>query len=622
MSFRTRLTTFFLMIVIVPMVGVGALVLRLIADGQQAKVDARASGLATSAQSLYTHQSDIAMADARAIAMNATLRPGPRLDAQLGRVRARTGLARIVVRQGGRILADIGDHTAVAPGEARASGASGGDITVWVSQLRAADYAADLTGKGVGVVVRGGGRTLAATPIDAGSLRFGSHGGVSVDGDSYRYLTQRFHGFAGQRVRVTVLSNTAASSSNTGSNRLVAAVFIAGFLLLAFAFSVLASRALEGQLGRFLQAARRLASGDFSASVPIEGRDDFAALGSEFNNMSAQLAHRLDELSEERRRLRESIRRIGETFASGLDRQAVLELALRSSMDAVRADSGRLTVRREAEGRLVEILRLGTLEGFEEQFLEAERGALRTASFGEATSDSCGVAAITLGSPDAGGPVQALITVCRGSAGFSDDDRDLLRSLASQATLALENIQLHVQVQRQAVTDELTGLVNHGRFQELLSGEIGQVRRYHHHVGLIMLDLDNFKRVNDTYGHQQGDVVLKQVARVLRESSRDADSPARYGGEELALILPHTDLEGTYAIAERVRQAIEHLRIPRLDHKGELQVTASVGVAAASSGDKDSLIAEADSALYAAKRAGKNRTVRAPIVAAEVAAGE
>ena len=80
-------------------------------------------------------------------------------------------------------------------------------------------------------------------------------------------------------------------------------------------------------------------------------------------------------------------------------------------------------------------------------------------------------------------------------------------------TLALENVELHYQVQRQAVTDELTGLANHGRFQDLLSDEMEQVRRYHHPVGLIMLDIDDFKSVNDTYGHQQGDLVLRQVAR-------------------------------------------------------------------------------------------------------------
>jgi len=101
------------------------------------------------------------------------------------------------------------------------------------------------------------------------------------------------------------------------------------------------------------------------------------------------------------------------------------------------------------------------------------------------------------------------------------------------------------------------------------------------------------------------------VAGVLRDNSRDADSPARYGGEEMALILPHTDLDGAHAIAERVRAEVEGLRISRLDGDGALRATVSVGVAASADGDKEGLVADADAALYEAKRQGKNRTIRA-----------
>jgi diguanylate cyclase (GGDEF)-like protein len=201
-----------------------------------------------------------------------------------------------------------------------------------------------------------------------------------------------------------------------------------------------------------------------------------------------------------------------------------------------------------------------------------------------------------------------LITAGRRKREFNEDDREILRSLAAQTTLALENVELHYQVRRQAVTDELTGLANHGRFQELLQTEMEEVRRYRYPVGLIMLDLDDFKSINDTYGHPQGDVVLEHVARVLRDASREVDIPARYGGEEMAVILPHTNLAGAYAIAERLRRAIQTLSIPTGDGHNALRITASFGVAASLDGDKEALISGADAALYVAKRRGKNRT--------------
>jgi diguanylate cyclase (GGDEF)-like protein len=338
--------------------------------------------------------------------------------------------------------------------------------------------------------------------------------------------------------------------------------------------------------------------------------------------MSSQLEQRLEELQQERARLRESIHRIGQTFASNLDRPALLELALHTAVDAVQAKCARLTVRDSPEEPLAQVGLIGSLRGLEGRCHEAEARALSNGGLGEADSDGVYIASVALGPLDAGGRVRGLITVARPEREFDEGDRDILRSLAAQATLALENVELHYQVQQQAVTDELTGLANHGRFQELLQTEIEQVRRYKHSVGLIMLDLDDFKSINDTYGHQQGDVVLKQVARALRDTSRDADVPARYGGEEMAVILPHTDLGGAFSISERVRRAIEALRVPRLDGDGTLRITASFGVAASADGDKDALIADADAALYEAKRQGKNRTVKTQAHTANVISGE
>jgi diguanylate cyclase (GGDEF)-like protein len=606
MSFRTRLTSFFVLIVVIPMVTVGFLVFVLISNSQQAKSEARANGLATAARSLYTEQIAAASRDAQTIARALGVQGSRLMPAYVRTLADRLGLARVVVSVGARRIADVGDPTAIAPGQAVLT-TGRRSVTITVSEITAAQYIRDLSGPGAAVVLRQGYRTLAST--FPGSLRLpGSRTATAtIGGTTYRAVSQLLPGFGGP-VAVTVLSSNAATGRLTGS-RIIAAAFIVAVLLLAVGFSVLASRALHGQVSRFLQAARRLAGGDFSSPIQIEGHDEFAELGQEFNNMSSQLERRLDELSRERARLREAIHRIGQTFAANLDRPALLELALKTAVDAVQAEAGRVSVRGSPQEPLVEAAREGSLQGLETHILQAERAALRNGGCGQSGEDAFEVLSATMTPVEPGGRTHGLITVVSRGRRFSEDDRDVLRSLAGQASLALENVDLHLQVSRQAVTDELTGLANHGRFQELLATQVEQVRRYHTPLGLIMLDIDNFKQINDTFGHQQGDLVLKRVARVLAETSREADFPARYGGEERALILPHTDLEGAHAIAERIRAAIQATRIPRNDGDGALHVTVSLGVAASTDCTKDQLIAQADAALYEAKRTGKNRTV-------------
>jgi len=634
MSFRTRLTSFFVVIVVAPMLAIGVLVFRLIGDSETGKADARAAGLSSAVTSVYTAAQARAQSIATTLIKDVTLSRAaatgrdPAAQAQLTQLAAQEGLDRVLLEigTGTRPLVDVGTGAgAIAPGAATVLAAHGHPAaTVEVSVLTASQYATELSAgdSGVGVVVRQGPLTLASTLPGSSGHRLPGPGTVHIDGTAYRAVTTLHRGLGGKPVHVTVLVNLAKFESSVQGDEVLAAIFIALFVLLAFAFSVLSSRALQSQLGRFLEAARRLGSGDFSAPVPTEGRDEFAALGQEFNSMSNQLEHRLDDLSRERARLRESIRRIGQTFASNLDRPALLELALKTAVDAVQASCGRASIRPGPGQALEESARVGHIAGFEGRIEEAERSALANARLGESSADDQFVAAVPLGPAEGETVPRGIITVARRGRAIDEDDREVLRSLAAQATLALENVDLHYQVQRQAVTDELTALANHRRFQELLATEMDQVRRYHYPVGLIMIDVDDFKRVNDTYGHPQGDVVLAEVARVVRECSRETDAPARYGGEEMAVILPHTELEGAFAIAERVRTAIEALEIPLMERPGSLRVTASLGVAASTDGNKDALIASADAALYTAKRQGKNRTISGTASAADVVGAE
>ncbi len=618
MSFCARLTIFFVVIVVVPMVAIGVLMFRLIDDSQQGKADARAAALASTAGNVYQSEAAAGRADAETLAHDVGSLSGKSLSVRFATLATRAGLARATLSNRATTLADVGDRSAIAPGSAiLRHGPNGHTMTVTVSELTASQYARELSAPGVAVVVRQGNRTLASTGALPSDPSLPANGNVTVHGNGYRAVGQTFAGFGGTPVKVTVLSALSATSASLGGSRTVAAVLIVAFLVLAFGFSILASRALQGRLSGFLEAARRLGSGDFSSPIRVEGHDEFASLAAEFNSMSAELSHRLDELSRERVRLQEAIRRIGHTFASSLDRPALLELALKTAVDAVQASGGRLTVRTSEQEPLVEACREGSLSGLEDVVRDAERTALKDRGVAEAHTAAVSVAAVTLGPLELDARAHGVITVARRGRPFTDDDLEVLRSLGTEAALALENIELHHQVRRQAVTDELTGLANHGRFQELLNAEIEQVRRYHHPIGLIMLDIDDFKAVNDTYGHPQGDAVLRHVARVLQENSRDADSPARYGGEELSLILPHTDLEGAHAIAERIRTAVEGLRVASTNGQGALRITASLGVAASTDGDKAALIADADGALYEAKRSGKNRTISARARAAD-----
>jgi len=156
--------------------------------------------------------------------------------------------------------------------------------------------------------------------------------------------------------------------------------------------------------------------------------------------------------------------------------------------------------------------------------------------------------------------------------------------------------------------DGLTGLYNHRTFQELLAKELSRAKRFNEFISLLFLDVDNFKRFNDTYGHLMGDQVLRSIAQVITKSVREMDTPARYGGEEFAVILPGADEDAARKIAERIRKAVESI-VFKIEQE-EVHVTVSIGVASFP-GSKiqqpRDLIECADQAVYAAKEKGRNR---------------
>ena len=187
---------------------------------------------------------------------------------------------------------------------------------------------------------------------------------------------------------------------------------------------------------------------------------------------------------------------------------------------------------------------------------------------------------------------------------FSDNDIDLLIALAGQAAITINNANLY----HLAITDGLTQLFINRYFRQKLEDELRRSQRYNRSLSLIMMDIDHFKKFNDTYGHQRGDAVLATTARIMKNNVRETDIPCRYGGEEFAVILPETDAKEAIILAERLREGIENYDFP--GPKDEmLKVTTSLGIA---SFDKDimniaDLIERADKAMYASKAAGRNR---------------
>jgi diguanylate cyclase (GGDEF)-like protein len=278
-------------------------------------------------------------------------------------------------------------------------------------------------------------------------------------------------------------------------------------------------------------------------------------------------------------RVREAVALVGEALAATHDPEALLPVILQSAIEATGAAGARLVsggtevVRagRPDEGGRPLALRLGT--------------------------DEDGIGRLLLYPPRDGS--------------FDAESEQLAHWLAAQASIAIENERLHRTVKRQAITDELTQLANRRRFTETLAVEVRRAERFAEPLALVLADLDDFKQINDRYGHQAGDEVLRRFADVLRENVRDFDLPVRYGGEEFAVLLPETGLDGGEQLARRLQTALLRLRLPEIGGDRP-PVTASFGVAAfPAAANAEELLSAADGALYRAKEAGKNRVTLA-----------
>lgn len=191
----------------------------------------------------------------------------------------------------------------------------------------------------------------------------------------------------------------------------------------------------------------------------------------------------------------------------------------------------------------------------------------------------------------------------------SDETLRALEILANQTVHSLESAQVHAQIKRQATLDGLTGLYNHAYFQKTLATCAKEMAEAKATYTILMMDLDNFKEINDNYGHLAGDAILRAVAGAIASTTRKEDVAARYGGEEFAVLLPRMSLHQSKPVAERIRKAVEEVRVLAEGVGGSIKVTLSIGLAGypENGSDHHKVLEQADAALYEAKHAGKNR---------------
>jgi diguanylate cyclase (GGDEF)-like protein len=197
---------------------------------------------------------------------------------------------------------------------------------------------------------------------------------------------------------------------------------------------------------------------------------------------------------------------------------------------------------------------------------------------------------------------------------LGSEDRLVLTSVANELAGAVENSELYKLTRCLAITDELTGLFNYRYLLERAEDEIGRAKRFGRSLSLLMIDADEFKVYNDTNGHVAGDQALAELATTMRSAVRDIDIVCRYGGEEFAILLPETDGEGAFVVAEKVREAVASHGFKNSESERTEQITVSIGLSTypGTASDREGLLRRADDALYVVKRSGRNRVSASP----------
>ncbi len=482
--------------------------------------------------------------------------------------------------------------------------------------------------------VSGNGTITAAQKVDRAFLdRLAAAANTEVDLTAAR-PTREHRVLAAEPGQPLALTLTVPPSRPTFLYAVLPAVVLAAALA-----AVLVARWLAHSTTRPLAdlawAADRVADGALDTRVPILRPDELGRLAATFNRMTRELQAYVQALTASRDQLRGHLAILGETLSSTHDLQRILQVILRTALAATGARAGLVLLIDPDAGQLVAQSGVGLTGQWDVPDTELPKKRLpigvgvlgAVAASGEprrgqgepvSSEPPClSYVAVPICAPavpeEPGDPlplpeplgVLALYDRVGGDA-FDDSDLHTLRTFAGQAGVAVHNVRLHEEAQRLSLTDPLTGLWNYRYLRESLRREVERASRFGRMLAVLVLDLDHFKDVNDTYGHAAGDAVLGEFARRIRVGLREVDVAFRQGGEEFVVLLPETDAYGGAIVAERLGTAVRAR--PVLVDGVQIPVSVSIGVAVYPEHGENSVqvLAAADRALYVAKNAGRD----------------
>ncbi len=421
--------------------------------------------------------------------------------------------------------------------------------------------------------------------------------------------------------------NLAVATSNLGAGfRLLVAtpvgaiviawpslLLLTGLILLAMIVIVLVVETdLQRPLRRLDRAVAAVGRGEFDVPVPLGSEDELGRLGATFEAMRSQL-HALIRATSARaavatelnssQPLHTSLAKVCGELRRTTEVDAVLILATSSEMSEPFAVADGIPVDLKVDSFLSSDGPLGA--GFRHT---APVGLLVSAAPASPEAQ-LGMREFCVAPLRVGGHTLGVLALANMSRGFHSTDPDLLFSAAEQMAIALERNRMMVAVQRQASIDDLTGLHNHRFFVDYLGQQVAIAERLKTPLAVLMLDIDHFKMLNDTHGHQAGDAALAAFADTLRGSVRRADLAARYGGEEFAVVMTNTSSKQARIVADKIRRAVADMRVFVDSRRNDIAVTVSLGGAAfpEDTSDAGELLSLADEALYHSKRAGRDR---------------